>query len=411
MLKLKRFLLMTVILSIMLSTVFRAVPSNKENKVESIFLSESNVEFMAIGETRTVKATVLPTSTINQTVSWSSSDPTIATCENGVITAVGYGACIVRANCDGITSVCTIKVHNLNPKVSILQKEIVITNLEASKQLTALTYDKENITSSVRWYSSNTSIATCVNGLVEANNYGVCKITAISSTGDFDVCTVIVQNPNEPTLMLSKNELYLKLNDSHTLIANKTQNAGENITWISSNEEIAVCENGTVKAVSDGVCAIIAITENGVSDCCVVSAGAYNIPTTPKQIVNFSIPEIPVKLKCVDKFTGKISSISVATSYNLDHFIDDNGKLRMIIEINYVKIYDINGASGTSPVVVTTQLFKEMGLAALNKETKKYTGLKVGDSFTVPVRQFYVGNPVNNQPRELYIAFDQYIEL
>ena len=118
-----------------------------------------------------------------------------------------------------------------------------------------------------------------------------------------------------------------------------------------------------------------------------------------------------MKLSYVDKITGQIASISVATSYNLRSFIADNGKLRMIIEINYVKIYDINGINGTSPVAVTTQLHKENGVAALNKETQKYTSIKIGESFKIPVREFYVETPINNQPRELYILFEPYTDI
>ena len=409
--KFKKFLLMAVILSLMLSTVSCADSSGKDKKAESIFLSESNIEFTAIGETRTVKATVLPTSVQDQALTWNSSDPNVATCENGVITAVGYGVCTVRASCDKATSICTVKVQNLNPRISILQKDLVITDIQESRQLTAFNDKNEDVTSSVYWISSNTNIATCVNGLVKAMSYGVCKITAVASNGDHAVSTVIVQNPNEPGLTLSENELTLRINQSYTLCATKTQNTGENITWITSDEDIAICQNGLITAVGSGICAIIAITESGVSDCCVVKVGGYSTPTAPADIVNFSIPDIPVKLKYVDKATGCITSISVATSYTLNYFIADNGKLLMSIEINCVKIYDINGTSGTSPVAVTSQLFKENGIAALSKETKKYTGLKVGDTFKIPVREFYVEFSINNQPRELYIAFDPYTEL
>lgn len=410
MIKLKNFLLLTVILSVMLSTVSCADPSDKEIKAESIFLSESNIEFTAIGETRSVTANVYPANAVNKEVKWSTSDPNIATCENGVITAVGYGVCVVRATCDTASSVCTVKVPNSNPRISLSSTELVITDFETRKTLIALNDSNENISSSVNWESSNTNIAICEKGVVTAVDYGVCTITVISANGDFAVCTVIVQDPSEPKLTLSESTLKLNINQSHNLSVTKMQNAGKNVTWISSDNNIAVCENGEVTAVGSGICAIIAITEKGVSDCCVVTAGNYTIPTTPAEIVNFSIPEIPTKLKYVDKATGKIASVSVVTSYNLNHYIAENGKLRMVIEINCVKIYDIDGITGASPVAVTTQLYKENNVAALAKEINKYTDLKVGDSFRVPIREFYVESSIS-APRQLYIAFEPYTEL
>ena len=408
---LKFFLITAVILSIMLSTVSCANSSDKDKKAESIFLSESNIEFLVLGDSRTVKATILPTNAIDKTVTWSSSDPSVATCENGVITSVGYGACIVRASCGNVTSVCTVKIQNPNPRVSILQEEVVFDELQTSKQLTAISDANENITDSISWNSSNPSIATCVNGLITARKYGVCTIRAIAPNGDYATSTVIVKDPNEQMLTLSQSSLKIEIEQSHTLSMTKTENAGDVITWISSDESVAKCENGVVTAVNSGVCAVIAITEKGISDSCVVTVGDYSTQTPPPEIVNFDIPEIPMKLNYVDKMTGQIASVSVATSYDLRHYFADNGKLRMIIEINYVKIYDINGINGTSPVAVTTQLYKENGSAALNKETKKYTSIKIGESFKVPVREFYVETPINNKPRELYILFETYTEL
>ena len=408
---LKNFLLLAVVLSTIFSAVSCTDTPDNKTEIESIFLSESSIDFSVLGETRTVTATVLPTNAKDKTVTWSSSDESVATCVDGVITAVGYGICLVRATCGTVSSVCTVQIQNPYPRVSIPEEEVLLEELESTKQLTAISNANEDITDDVTWISSNPSIVSCIGGMITAKGYGVCKITAIEKNGDYDVSTIIVKDPNEQSLTLSKSELRLDVGQSYLLGFTKTDLAGDNVSWISSNEQIATCENGEVAAVSDGVCAIIAITENGISDCCVVTVGNYAPSSPPAQIVKFDVPEIPTKLSYVDKSTGKITSVSVATSYNLKSFISESGRLRMVIEINCVKIYDINGTDGKSPVAVTTQLYKENGIAALGKETKKYTSIAVGETFKIPIMEFYVESPQSNKPRELYILFDRYTEI
>ena len=76
---------------------------------ESVTLSETTLT-LEIGDTETLTATVTPADTTD-TVEWSSSDETVATVENGVVTAVGRGTATITATAGGASATCTVEVQ------------------------------------------------------------------------------------------------------------------------------------------------------------------------------------------------------------------------------------------------------------------------------------------------------------
>jgi Bacterial surface proteins containing Ig-like domains len=62
----------------------------------------------------TLTATVAPSNTTNKAVTWTSSNPNVATVNNGVITAVSVGTAIITATiADGNKSAsCSVTVNN-----------------------------------------------------------------------------------------------------------------------------------------------------------------------------------------------------------------------------------------------------------------------------------------------------------
>jgi len=77
---------------------------------ESISLSESSLS-MVEGESQQLVATVTPI-TSSSDVIWSSNDQEVATVsENGTVTAVGKGQCVIKAQIDELSAQCTITVN------------------------------------------------------------------------------------------------------------------------------------------------------------------------------------------------------------------------------------------------------------------------------------------------------------
>ena len=65
------------------------------------------------GDSETLTATVEPSNATNKNVTWSSSDPNVATVENGVVTAVGAGTATITVTTEdgGKTATCTVTVE------------------------------------------------------------------------------------------------------------------------------------------------------------------------------------------------------------------------------------------------------------------------------------------------------------
>ena len=89
----------------------RAIPKLKPVEVTSIELN-NNQKSLNIGDTFTLTATLKPNDATNKSVTWSSSDMSVATVdENGVVTAVSEGTATITATAsNGVKASCTVTV-------------------------------------------------------------------------------------------------------------------------------------------------------------------------------------------------------------------------------------------------------------------------------------------------------------
>ena len=86
--------------------------SAKVISVQKVILSFSSLSLKE-GESQTLTATVKPDDATEGTVSWSSSNPSVATVSSsGKVTAVGAGSCTIKASAGGKSASCTVRVQS-----------------------------------------------------------------------------------------------------------------------------------------------------------------------------------------------------------------------------------------------------------------------------------------------------------
>lgn len=77
--------------------------------VTSVELNKTSTS-IGVGETETLTATVKPDNATDKTVTWTSNETTVATVENGVVTAVAKGTATITAKAGDKTATCTVTV-------------------------------------------------------------------------------------------------------------------------------------------------------------------------------------------------------------------------------------------------------------------------------------------------------------
>ena len=82
---------------------YLASTKNDDATVESVELSKTSVS-LQVGQTETIVATA------SNDVTWTSSDESVATVSNGVITAVGAGTATITVTCKNATAICIVTV-------------------------------------------------------------------------------------------------------------------------------------------------------------------------------------------------------------------------------------------------------------------------------------------------------------
>lgn len=241
--------------------------------VDEITLSEYN-QTLNVGDTFELEATVSPNDATNKIVVWASSDNSVATVEQGLVTAVAPGTAIITAaSVDGLkTASCIILVTKPVTGVELDVTELdLLVGDKFELEATVSPVDASN--KAVLWASSNKDVVTVKDGTVEAIAPGSALITVITLDGSkVATCTINVTQ-DVANVKLDRNELELEIGKSDRLTATITPENATNpaVTWMSSDESIVSVEDGVITGHKLGNATIVVTTEDGnFKDVCLV---------------------------------------------------------------------------------------------------------------------------------------------
>ncbi len=221
---------------------------------------------MLVGEKQLLAVTVLPTDTTDPTVTYQSSNESVATINGmGRITAVAAGTAQITVTCGTVQNSLQLEVKQSND-VAVTDIEIgnYETTMEVGKTQTLVTTVlPSNATNATLTYQSNdTNIATVLStGEVKAISQGVATITvsagAISKNIQITVNEVSVVTAEE--IDLGDYEETMVIGGKQLLSATvlPTTVTDQTLTYESSNEKVAtINEMGRITAISVGTAKI-----------------------------------------------------------------------------------------------------------------------------------------------------------
>lgn len=242
--------------------------------VTGISLTESTLTILE-GNKHTLFATITPSNATNRSITWTTSDNTVATVDSaGEISAVGVGNATITATTvdGGFTATCSVTVERNTIEVTGVSLNKNSTTIQAgnTETLTA-TLSPSGAIGTISWSSSDTSKATVNNGTITAVATGTSIITA-TCKGYSATCEVTVIDVTG--ISLNESAISMEAGDTTTLVATLSpEGITGTIEWVSSDTSLATVNNGLVTAIAAGTATITA-TCRGYSATCEITITA-----------------------------------------------------------------------------------------------------------------------------------------
>ena len=253
--------------------------------VESITLEPEPLE-LEVGQSATVKATVLPEDATDKTLSWESSNEAVATVDQtGKVTALKAGETILTVKAGNITEWGHVTVTDI-PVTGVTVSPSLVTLKEGETCQLSASVSPASARQDVEWASQNKEVATVdKEGLVTAVRAGSTRIYARSNAFQDQQgwCEVTV---NEDTavkgIALSSEAMTIQVGESRPLTVTFTPSyaANKNVSWDSDTPGVAtVSQEGMVMGFAEGEATITATSEDGgFTASCRVTVTAGSIP-------------------------------------------------------------------------------------------------------------------------------------
>lgn len=346
------------------------------------------------------------TQDLTTAVTWASSSSSIATISNasgsqGVAQSVAVGSTKITATQSGgsisgtstltvtAAALTRIDVSPTSPSVPVgLTQQFSATGIYTDNS-------KQDLSSSVSWSSSDTTIADISSkGLAQTKKVGGSTITAtqsgVSGTASLSVTAATLQSIQvQPTGSNLPAGYYLQYSATGIYSDSSKQDLTKTVTWASSNTSFATIDNSSAnKGLAYGVAAgstNVSATLSGVSGSTALTVNTATLTSITVTPANQSIP-----LGYTQQYaaTGTFSNpsqtldltkqVSWSSSSTATITIDQNGLATPVATGNATITANkggTTGTNGTTPVTVTAAVLQKIVITSKDNATSVPNGL------------------------------------
>lgn len=316
-------------------------------------MSLDNSVSVSLGSTVTLTPDIIPDTANNYSFSWVSSDTSVATVSDGVITPVTTGS---------VTITVTDTVSNLTASTSLTVTDVAITGITLNESTLSIEEDEtallvatitpSNANGTVTWSTDNPSICRVENGIVTAITSGSANITA--TVGGYTASCAITVTAKQVTPPSGNYTFDVSVMTPMHMFSNYYYYDGNQIVTgpypyitvtmgavifsdnplYSSDKNIANHHNDNYTGQGDlltdnlNTNLVVYSTETLSKDISnpvhfTLSSGRIN--STPSSVVNDGVNNIPYY--SVDATNGRIAYGIKYNNYDLEYYKDSNIKL------------------------------------------------------------------------------------
>ena len=284
-------------------TVYTDVPVEVVIAADTLAV-EGLPEQLFEGETANLTVALSPADVTYPKITWQSSNEKVATVdENGLVTAVAQGTCVISAAC--YDAICELPLSVTKPVQALSIRPL--TDVEGlypgdTLFLTAEATPAEADNPTVSWSSNNESVARVDTrtGKVSLLQAGDAVLTATANDGSgVSASYELHVQPGATALTLSGVPAQMKVGDTAAITATVEPEGltGQTVTWSVSRPSVAYVDaDGTLHALTPGECTVTAVCGNA-------SASASFVVATPVEAVKSALNDV-----YLDKTTNTVDA-------------------------------------------------------------------------------------------------------
>lgn len=225
--------------------------------VKNIMIT-TNYIVLPVGSAKQLVVAFTPANASNKTITWSSSDPNVATVDSsGNVKAISAGSAIIKATAadGGYTDTATIEVtsnrNEIDEKTISFSESSYTVGVNGTISLTPIITPSNATFKSVHFTSSDSSIATVDdNGVVKGIKEGTVKITAETYHNHLKATTTVIVKyiPVSSVKLNVSSEVTLRKGATIALVATvlPSNASDKTVTYKSDNPSIATIDNNGI---------------------------------------------------------------------------------------------------------------------------------------------------------------------